>query len=230
MARRTTVAGKTKGHSHFVMDEFTQLIVEDDAAVPTAYPLKSASVADWGSRQANAETTMPTRLPTDGIEAYAPGGAWEALGIVVGDVDRDDDMFTFVTLPEGWTIKPSKHSMYTDILDEKGRQRISYFHKVAAYDCKADIRSPNNRYRTMPGKASSWDPSTAYRETIVIDCVLATYNASGEVCDEAIVHSIGRKVESGEKSYAVHEEIEAAAKAWLNENFPKNSDPLAYWD
>ncbi len=58
-----------------------------------------------------------------------------SIGIIVaGPVSPNDNILVNATLPEGWTKKPTNHYMYTDILDEKGRNRASCMYKAASHD------------------------------------------------------------------------------------------------
>ena len=61
----------------------------------------------------------------------------EEMGIVFGE--DVDDLFVEVKLPEGWKKVPTDHSMWTDLVDEKGRKRASIFYKAAFYDMSAHI-------------------------------------------------------------------------------------------
>lgn len=64
-------------------------------------------------------------LPTD------VGGALktqlEQAGVVFGEVVKDDPLFTFVTLPAGWKKVGTDHSMWSDLVDDKGVKRASIF-------------------------------------------------------------------------------------------------------
>ena len=57
--------------------------------------------------------------------------AFEALGFKFEDIG--DDVLCQATLPEGWTLK-SDGGYWTYLIDEKGRERGSYFYKGAFYD------------------------------------------------------------------------------------------------
>lgn len=82
--------------------------------------------------QGQRELVNSTQLPSDGPIAEA-----EALGIVFGPVDERDPMFRPATLPEGWEKRATDHSMWTDIVDDKGRKRLGVFYKAAFYDRSA---------------------------------------------------------------------------------------------
>ena len=59
----------------------------------------------------------------------------EAIGFVFGE--PVDELFQECTLPEGWTIRPTDHSMWSHIVDENGEVRGSIFYKAAFYDRSA---------------------------------------------------------------------------------------------
>jgi hypothetical protein len=77
------------------------------------------------------------RLPTD---AKPDDAAYEALGITFGEPDPSDPMFRPATLPEGWKRQPTDHSMWSEIVDAHGRERIAVFYKAAFYDRRAFMR------------------------------------------------------------------------------------------
>jgi hypothetical protein len=72
---------------------------------------------------------------------------YEALGFVFGEPVNGDPIFSFVTIPAGWSIEPTSHNMHNDIVDEQGRRRDSFFYKAAFYDRDAILYSATNRYR-----------------------------------------------------------------------------------
>ncbi len=71
-------------------------------------------------------------LPKDGIECV------KAMGVKV--LDAADDLFVNVQLPDGWRKKPTDHSMWSELLDDKGVKRAAIFYKAAFYDRSAFIR------------------------------------------------------------------------------------------
>jgi hypothetical protein len=70
-------------------------------------------------------------LPRDGSDGYA------TVGVAVVD-DSGDDLFVKVTLPAGWSKRPTDHSMWSEVVDELGRKRIGVFYKAAFYDRHAE--------------------------------------------------------------------------------------------
>lgn len=73
-------------------------------------------------------------LPTDGLDREK----FEALGFKVGAEVADDPLFTQVELPEGWSREGSDHAMWSYIVDERKRRRVSVFYKAAFYDRRAE--------------------------------------------------------------------------------------------
>lgn len=62
----------------------------------------------------------------------------ESIGFVFGN--KIDDLFQEITLPNGWKIQPTDHSMWSNIIDENGVERGSIFYKAAFYDREAFAR------------------------------------------------------------------------------------------
>jgi hypothetical protein len=135
---------------------------------------------------------------------------WEALGVVFGDVLEDDPLFVNVTLPEGWKVVTTAHAMWNNLVDARGAVRGSMFYKAAFYDRSAHIFPPNTRYHI---ETEYRDDDGKFTRFVVKDrqepdrVMFAT-----EWRDDA--RAIGRR----------------AAEAWIDRNFPKHADPLAYWD
>lgn len=81
------------------------------------------------------------RLPRKGPKAEA-----ESLGFVFGEnIEDGTDLFVAVTAPDGWDIKRTDHSMWSNFVDEQGRIRGRQFYKGAFYDLDA-FYSFNSRF------------------------------------------------------------------------------------
>lgn len=76
--------------------------------------------------------TSSNRIPKDGSEEVA-----KALGIRL--LSDADDLFIYAKLPHGWKIKPTDHSMWSEVVDAEGTRRAAIFYKAAFYDRKAFI-------------------------------------------------------------------------------------------
>lgn len=86
-------------------------------------------------RAGQAQLVHSDRLPVD------LNGSNEddflAAGFTFGDPDPGDNLFRSATLPEGWKREGSDHSMWSYIVDQNGRRRVSVFYKAAFYDRRA---------------------------------------------------------------------------------------------
>ena len=76
------------------------------------------------------------QLPKDGLR---PEKAAQH-GIVIVGPSAGDDLFVDVQLPEGWQIKPTDHSMWSELQDADGKRIAMIFYKAAFYDRTAFIR------------------------------------------------------------------------------------------
>ena len=61
------------------------------------------------------------------------------LGVVTSGSVAGDDMFMHVTLPPGRTKKATDHSMWSELLNEKGEVVADIFYKAAFYDRSAHM-------------------------------------------------------------------------------------------
>ena len=124
------------------------------------------------ARGAQEVAAQRRRLPTDGLDKKVA----EASGIEVHDVEENDPIWTHVTLPEGWKIERTDHSMHTKLVDEKGRKRGGIFYKAAYYD-----RSANMHFTTRFTIDSDYDPPLEKRTKYSKQRFLVKDTATGEV-------------------------------------------------
>lgn len=64
-------------------------------------------------------------------------------GIEIISETEGDDLFFDVKLPKGWELKSTEHSMWNNLVDEKGNIIASIFYKAAFYDRSSFIRFEN---------------------------------------------------------------------------------------
>ncbi len=76
-------------------------------------------------------TSTFTRLPIEMDHDRS-----RALGFEVGH--PLDELFVGVTAPAGWELKPTEHSMWSDIIDADGKKCGEVFYKAAFYDRRAE--------------------------------------------------------------------------------------------
>lgn len=140
------------------------------------------------------------------------------MGILFGEVV--DDLFISCKLPKGWCKKPTEHSMWSDLLDEKGRIRAHIFYKAAFYDRHAHI-SLERRYK------ASYEPEDRYQTEI-------TYQEREAGLWFGVVTDCGEiiyKTESIKKAgYESTDRLRNTAKSWLDKHYPNHEDSLAYWE
>ena len=63
----------------------------------------------------------------------------EKAGIKFGESLPDDPLFCYAELPKGWKKQATEHSMWSDLVDDKGVVRATIFYKAAFYDRRATM-------------------------------------------------------------------------------------------
>jgi hypothetical protein len=146
---------------------------------------------------------------------------WEqlaTLGIVRGE--QVDDLFVKVALPVGWHKKPTEHSMWSDLIDEQGRVRARIFYKAAFYDRSAHFNlTARYSYGIHPVVENDWDGP---RYGAVTDQGNVIWHT-----DRQLVRNINTKTDK--LYYDIYDELEKAARVWLEEHYPDYRNPFAYW-
>ena len=89
-----------------------------------------------GQRELVASEVLPSKLQ-DGEEGWEKLRSW---GFIIGEIIPDDPIFRSVQLPSGWKKKGSDHDMWSSVVDEADKERISVFYKAAFYDRSAFMR------------------------------------------------------------------------------------------
>jgi hypothetical protein len=152
------------------------------------------------------------------------GGTDEQLtkmGIKLGEPYEDDKIFRPVELPEGWHKESTDHSMHSNLLDDKGRKRVSIFYKAAWYDRSAHM-GLEPRFKI----SRDWsDEADSYVQCRVLDC--------GEPIFETDRVTKVMK-EDGREDYGASDAVEKqqmkACDDYLAEHWPNWQDVTAYWD
>ena len=76
-----------------------------------------------------SDETLPIECPREELEA---------LGFQFGD--KVDSLFVACRFPNGWSKRPTDHSMWSELIDPEGTVRGSIFYKAAFYDRRAFMR------------------------------------------------------------------------------------------
>ncbi len=88
--------------------------------------------------QGQIELVNSDLLPT---EVFGKGReTLEKAGVVFGEPLATDPMFSPVELPFGWKKVPTNHSMWSNLVDDKGNVVAGIFYKAAFYDRRAFVR------------------------------------------------------------------------------------------
>jgi hypothetical protein len=142
---------------------------------------------------------------------------YEALGFKI--IEPSDEIFDVVEFPEGWTREATDHNMWSKVLDEKGRKRVSVFYKAAFYDRSASAHLVR-RYTVSVeySYANNWQ--TSEQQAVIKD-------------GNTIVKRVGRTVSrerAGEEYFNLVSKYETEANELADELYPDHRDPLAYWN
>jgi len=165
-------------------------------------------------------------LPIAGLEwQYGRGDQYEvspkeyltSLGFEFGK--EADDLFINVTLPEGWKLEPTDHSMWSHLVDGKGRQRAGIFYKAAFYDRSADFNLMQrfNRGEIFEGNEGYVEGAIKYYVSDMDKFVYTTKEYTYEEKYEGNYWDIGTTAQKD-------------TDAWLEGHYPDWQNPMAYWE
>lgn len=98
------------------------------AAIPGGIEMQEAR----GQKALCESTLLPKEIMVGTRKEF------EDLGIKFGE--EVDDLFVDATLPEGWKKEGTDHSMWSHIVDEKGKEIAAIFYKAAFYDRRAHMQ------------------------------------------------------------------------------------------
>lgn len=151
---------------------------------------------------------------------------FEQMGIVFGE--DADDLFVYVTLPEGWKKQPTDHDMWSKLVDERGRERASIFYKAAFYDRGAHLnitRRFSYSYRPALGYDHP-DHRKGGWVGVVTDCDNVIWQTA-ELEPEP-------EYQADREAWLVwcdkRGKLTQEARRWLEANYPEWESPLAYWE
>lgn len=155
-------------------------------------------------------------------EVYALAGI-EVLG-------EYDNIFLNVKFPAGWKLAPTDHSMWSKLLDEKGRERAAIFFKAAFYDYNAHF-SFTPRFRATVEPEDAYKTDVSYEEREKMPRFGRVYDGGTVVFQTEGIQLEPSSRENWEKRDAQGKELRTAAENWLRENgYPEFGDPLKYWE
>jgi hypothetical protein len=155
--------------------------------------------------------TLPTRMNSYRINIKA---ILESAGVKFLGAVEDDPLFQYVELPLGWKKVPTDHSMWSNLVDDKGRVRAMIFYKAAFYDRDAHL-SISQRYDVR------FDYDRFNNEHVAVAHVMDS---------EKVLYTTDPIDGTGIKSYEASDMAMPLATAWLEEHFPEYKNPAKYWD
>lgn len=182
----------------------------------------TGSIEQMEERGAQEVAAQRERLPTEGLNRQLA----EAAGIQVHEIDEQDPIWTRCTLPEGWSIQQTDHSMHLDLLDDQQRRRAGIFYKAAFYDRSAHVQFCR-RYAV-----------DCYGD----DCSKPQRKAGEPYGQETHMRALVRDTATNEvlfatdwleradpRDWTVEEQHQKGASEWLGAYYPDHHDPAAYW-
>lgn len=151
---------------------------------------------------------------------------FEKAGFKFGKVI--DKLFQEATFPEGWMKQATDHSMWSDIVDAKGRKRGSIFYKAAFYDQDA-FANLSRRFdvrQTYPEDRSTPTVSVYIEDA----CGLVDMRIDG-LPNSSAIKVVDDK--SRQKYLAAGDKVDEAKKElWnkLKEQYPECDTVHGHWD
>jgi len=192
-------------HLLYAMSNGTEGLIEDMEAKGQQEMVKAAG----------------SRLPAEGTGPDWRGECfdWSLWGVKIGKAIEGDEIWVEAELPKGWKIAATGHHMWSNLLDEKGRERASIFYKAASYDRSCAI-TPNCRYKSSIESTDIDDRNSPYFGLII----------DGKEEIHRLGPFVDKKEEHNTYMTSAYSIADKAARAYLNENYPDNGKPEAYWD
>lgn len=194
---------------------------------PIIHVLGSLSAGSSGyiesmERAGQAQLVASTSIPTRRIGCTED--QLRALGFELGPLPKEgeDQLFRPARLPQGWSIKPTDHSMHSDLLDDRGYRRGGIFYKAAFYDRSAHLSLSVRLKVREDWEAAKRDGTVAYE---------VTAQMPGD--SEKTIHRSEHPEKfdpSDRRGWAAGRSLEGEVASWLAEHYPQHEDPLAYWD
>lgn len=154
--------------------------------------------------------TLPREMMSPDTRAVLEAAGVQFLGPV-----ENDDQFQYAKLPTGWRKVATDHSMWSKLVDERGRERAAIFYKAAFYDRHAHI-SASPRFSVQ----YHYDRFELERVGVarVFDAGAVVFETAPE-----------RRYE-GDRDYNVTDRACANAIRWLAEHYPDWQRAGAYWE
>jgi hypothetical protein len=163
------------------------------------------------------EEVLPKECPKEQLKS---------LGFVFGK--SADKLFIACKFPEGWSKRPTDHSMWSDLVDSKGRIRGNIFYKAAFYDESAFMRLCR-RFRCIVEPQESCKSNIEKKDKEQKVWVGRVYDH-----DNKVIHEIKMNKDSSDDDVdsriKVSQKLDKKIREWLADNYPDWENVMAYWD
>lgn len=182
-------------------------------------------------RNGQAELVTSTSLPSK-MRGHMTDNArsiFEGFGIKFGGASADDPLFIDATLPPGWRKERTNHSMWSKLLDDKGRERASIFYKAAFYDRDAHM-SVESRFRMdMDYNRDDYETVRSWR---ILDGGKVVFEKTFTLPDNLALalNKTPYDMELREQRDTIDQQGRDACLAWVSERYPDWKNPAAHWD
>jgi len=170
-------------------------------------------------KRGQLEQAEKQELPVEGTSSSEHRKMFEALGFKFGKRASLQDLFVACEFPKGWKKVPTEHSMWSDLVDDKGRKRGGIFFKAAFYDTKAHV-SLSKRFsvdQTYPAKSESMEVFVKDARGDVEFRLTGLKTPDWNKREEALVADTGIR------------EAHKACELWLDQHWPEWRSETAYW-
>lgn len=197
-------------------------------------------------KQGQVELLVSCQLPSCMSFQKSALDNYKKLGIKVLGVSKGDDIFVDVELPAGWSKQTTESHYWTNLLDEKGRVRASFFYKAAFYDRSAHIDfnrrlsyrtdrigfSIDNNYE-QDSNHQYFSDKTPFCGVIFDQDKKVVYTSKEVMLDVEFNNNDFRKGYTDKYRKELNETREclvAACLCYLKSFYPKWEEIDAYWD
>lgn len=182
-----------------------------------------------GQRQLVASESIPFRF--NGGERAENEALMTKWGFELGSQHKEDTLFRWTNLPSGWKRAATDHSMWSKIVDENGKERVSIFYKAVFYDREAFMSLVSRfclRFSHDIAALDAVDPVTAGYDIVrlpmdmqrVREDRVNIYTARDEKHDKVLGVFVGGD----------YEEVRKKAVAFMKERIGEDYGNPARWD
>lgn len=170
-----------------------------------------------GQLEQAALETLPIDLGRDGRDGTLARKDWERLGFQFGM--KIDELFVEAKFPPGWSKRPTDHSMWTDVIDDKGRVRAAIFYKAAFYDCRAHAKLLQ-RFSTAIDNTDGLTTVRVSDAAGIVDFKVSGLEDPDWSKDRSKAEEASKRIDTARWQ----------CEEYLRTHFPLWRNPLAYWD